>query len=579
MMFAVESCRRVTGSPRSLAALRLSIAAALLGLPLLASAQTTGAAQQDGITEELIRLLIKHNALPRDEAEGLIRKLQQQTTTASTPPAGATVPSPADANARPGNSGDVRVIYVPETEKQRLQAEIQDRLLAKVQAERWARPDAYPEWLERIDFVGDLRMRYELDAFDAGNSPFFIDYQKINAGAPYDVNSTNQQLPPLLNTSEDRNMMRARARFGLTARVADSLTAGLMFATGNTTNPVSTNQTLGTDFNKVTFTVDRAYLNFRPGEDWSLWVGRMPNPWLGTELIWDDDLNFDGLAVQFHHRGQSLSPFVTIGAFPVENTAFDSPSTQVAKDSSRDKWLYAAQLGTDWQIGADSRLSTGVAYYYFDKLEGELSSPLCQAFLSSNSCDSDVSRPAFLQKGNTLFALRDLAANPNNPNGPQYQYFGYATPFRVLDVTARLDLALSGPLRLRFDAAYLVNLGYDRNDVLALNPVNNYDLDDQPDTGGNGYYGQFTFGYPTIRDFAQWSVTGGYRYLESDAVVATFTDSDFHLGGSNAKGFNVGGSFGITRNSWLELQWSSASEVSGAPLSIDVFMLDVNARF
>ncbi|MFC4313794.1 putative porin [Steroidobacter flavus] len=539
---------------------RAAIAAALLGLPLVASAQ-------DGITEELIRLLIKHNALPREEAEGLIKKLQQQTA-AATPPAAPST----------GKSGDVRVVYVPEAEKQRMQAEIQENLLQTVKAENWARPDAYPEWLGRISFEGDVRMRYELDAFDDGNSPFFIDYQEINSGSPYDVNSTNQELPPLLNTTEDRNMMRARARFGLKAQVSDTLIAGLSFTTGNTTNPVSTNQTLGSDFNKVTFVIDRAYLNFQPGADWSLSVGRMPSPWLATELIWDDDLNFDGLALQFRHQGEVLTPFATVGAFPVENTAFDFPSTNVVKESSRDKWLYGAQLGAGLKIADETRLSLGVAYYYFDNVEGQLSS-LCPAFTSSVACDSDISRPAFLQKGNTLFALRDLAADPNNPNGPQYQYFGFASPFHILDVTTKLDMAVTGSLRLRFDAAYVVNLGYDEEDVIGLSPVNNYGLDDELETGNKGYYGQLTFGYPTIRDFGQWNVSGGYRYLESDAVVATFTDSDFHLGGTNTKGFHVGGAFGITRNSWLELQWLSASEVSGAPLAVDVFQLDLNARF
>lgn len=561
-MIAAVSTR--LGSPRLLTGLRMGIAAALLGLPLLASAQ-------EGITEELIRLLIKHNALPREEAENLIRKLQQQTAAAA--------PTPAQEPQPASKSGDVRVIYVPETEKQRMQSEIQQKLLETVKAENWAKPDAYPSWLERISFNGDVRMRYELDAFDGGNSPFFIDYQEINGRAPFDVNATNQELPPLLNTTQDRNMMRGRARFGLTAKVSEALTAGLSFATGNTTNPVSTNQTLGTDFNKLSLVVDRAYLDFRPARDWSLWVGRMPSPWLATELIWDDDLNFDGLALQFRHGGDVLSPFVTLGAFPVENTAFDFPSTDVVKQSSRDKWLYAAQLGTGWQITSDTQLSAGVAYYYFDELEGELSSPLCPAFTSSIACDSDSSRPGFLQKGNTLFALRNLAADPNNPNGPQYQYFGLASPFRILDVTTRLDVALLGALHLRFDAAYVVNFGYDRADVLSLSPVNNYDLNEQLDGGSKGYYGQLTFGHPRVREFAQWNVTGGYRYLESDAVVAAFTDSDFNLGGTNTKGFVVGGSFGVTHDAWLELQWLSASEVIGAPLSVDVVQLDINARF
>jgi hypothetical protein len=178
-----------------------------------------------------------------------------------------------------------------------------------------------------------------------------------------------------------------------------------------------------------------------------------------------------------------------------------------------------------------------------------------------------------------LFALRDLAADPNNPNGPQFQYFGLASPYRVLDFTTRFDIGLTGPRLLRLEGEYIVNLGYHRNDVLQLAPVNNYDLDDELRGGSRGFTGQFTYGYPVIREFAQWNVFGGYRYLESDAVVAAFTDSDFHYGGTNAKGFFFGANFGVTRASWLGLRWLSATEVSGAPLSVDIIQLDVNARF
>ncbi|MGH8446577.1 MAG: putative porin, partial [Solimonas sp.] len=475
--------------------------------------------------------------------------------------------------------GDVRIVYVPDSEKQKMQAEIQQKVLETAKNENWAEPHAYPTWLKRISFDGDLRLRYELDDFDSGNSPFFVNYQAINSGAPYDINPlTNQSLPALLNTTEDRNMMRVRARFGLKAKVSDDLTAGLRFSSGNSTNPVSTNQTLGTDFNKPSLVIDRAYLNYKPATGWSIWGGRMPSPWLSTELIWDDDLNFDGVAVQFKSDGQTLSPFVTVGAFPVENTAFDFPANNSVKVGSRDKWLYGAQIGSGWRIAPKIEARAGIAYYYFDKMQGETSS-LCPAWTSSVACDTDNSRSGFIQKGNTLFALRDLAADPDNPNGPQYQYFGLASPFHILDFTAKLDIALNGPLRLLIDGEYLANLGYSRSEVRKLTPVNNYDPDDDLRGGSRGFAGQFTVGYPKVREYAQWNVTGGYRYLESDAVVDAFTDSDFHLGGTNAKGFYIGGSFGFTQNAWLTLRWLSATEISGSPLAVDVLQFDVNAKF
>jgi hypothetical protein len=70
-----------------------------------------------------------------------------------------------------------------------------------------------------------------------------------------------------------------------------------------------------------------------------------------------------------------------------------------------------------------------------------------------------------------------------------------------------------------------------------------------------------------------------YKYLESDAVMDAYTDQDFHLGGTNAKGWIIGGDFGLTRNVWLSTRWFTANEISGPPLAIDVFHFNVNAKF
>ncbi len=62
-------------------------------------------------------------------------------------------------------------------------------------------------------------------------------------------------------------------------------------------------------------------------------------------------------------------------------------------------------------------------------------------------------------------------------------------------------------------------------------------------------------------------------------MLDAFTDSDFHLGGTNAKGFMIGGQYAIYKNTWLAARWMSADEITGLPLAIDVFQLDLNAKF
>ena len=58
-----------------------------------------------------------------------------------------------------------------------------------------------------------------------------------------------------------------------------------------------------------------------------------------------------------------------------------------------------------------------------------------------------------------------------------------------------------------------------------------------------------------------------------------FYESDFHLGGTNAKGWIVGGDVGVAKNVWLSAKWLTTNEISGPPFAIDVFQFNINARF
>lgn len=583
--------------------LTLIAAALLCGAALSpANAQQTGAPQpapptQADVTEEIIRRLQRHNAISKEDAEDLLHMLQaSQQAAPAAQAAGSPAAQAAAANAPATppveKKGDVRIMYIPEAQKQILSQEIEQKVLATTQAQNWARPDALPSWISRISFDGDFRFRYDWDWYDSNNFPF-INYQAINSGNPYDVNLSNPNNgngghipPPFLNTTEDRQLPRIRARIGMLAKVADDVTAGFRFNTGNNTNPVSTDQTLGTDFNKTTFVIDQAYMNYRPAHEWSLWAGRMPSPWFSpTQLVWDSDLNFDGIAVQFIGAPLAgVAPFATVGAFSVENSAYDFPSTSSSKIGSRDKWLYGAQIGAAWKLRDDLAGKAAVAYYDFSHIAGKESSP-CAVFTTSDFCDTDNSRPGFVQKGNTMFALRNLIADPNNPNGPQYQYFGLASPFRELDVNTSLDWGLHGPIHLMLDAEYVYNLAFDRRSVLAKGPTNNFGPGPDASTNGpyeggqRGFLVQMLGGYPNVAERWQWNVSGGYRRLESDAAVDAFTDSDFHFGGTNAKGYHLQGSLGFARNAWISARYFSATEVSGPPLSIDTLQLDLNGRF
>lgn len=558
--------------------------------PVAVEKSPAAAAGEETVTEELIRLLQQHNALSKADAEELIGKLQAQKQQAAQPQQQPAAAAAIAVPPLPDKKGQVRVIYVPESEKQKIRDEVKAEVVAQAKAENWAQPNALPEWTKRITIGGDFRFRYEFDHFDNTNDTQFINYQAINSGNPYDFNLgvSNNTLPPVLNTTQNRAQPRIRGRLLLNAAVSDDLNAGVRLTTGNSKNPVSTDQTLGMDTDKNTFVVDQAYLDYRPVSGLEAWAGRMPNPWLSTDLVWDPDINFDGVALKYERAlPAGFTPFLTMGAFAVQNTDFDFPSTDTSKVASHNKWLYAAQLGSDWKVNDTLDAKLGVAYYHFKNIQGRRSSP-CQPLSATASCDTDDSRPSFIQKGNTLFLIRDLSLI-TDPNDPQFNYAGLASPFHEIDVTSKLDFDVWGPRHLVFSADFVENLAYNYHSILAKSPINNYECS-KYDTKGNclvntyhtgkqGFMVQTLLGYPQVSERWQWSMLAGYKRLASDAVVDAFTDSDFHFGGTNAKGYYLQGTLGFTHNAWLSARYLSADEVSGPPLSIDVLQLDLNARF
>ena len=95
----------------------------------------------------------------------------------------------------------------------------------------------------------------------------------------------------------------------------------------------------------------------------------------------------------------------------------------------------------------------------------------------------------------------------------------------------------------------------------------------------NAFQVRADLGWPKVDAFGKWSVFTYYKYLERDAVLDAFTDSDFHLGGTNVKGWTVGGNYGLVKNVWLTGRWLTGNVISGPQYGVDVMQLDLNTRF
>lgn len=559
---------------------RLSLAVGMVIATLVGQA-VAAPAPSENATINLIRLLVEQGILKQDKADALIAQAQNEAAQAKQ--AAASTAVAAGPVAAPG---DVRVQYVPAAVRDQIRDQVKAEVMATAKQENWAAPNTFPDWASRISFDGDIRLRDESRYYSGNNSNEIVDFAKLNNNGPYDVNpNSSTSLPPLLNTREDReNLFRLRARLGMKAVISEEWTAGIRIGTGSDNNPVSTTQNLGGGFAKKDIWLDQGYLSWKPMDELTLTGGRFANPFMSTDMLYSNDLNFDGVAAIFDHKlNREWGVFGTVGAFPVDYTNDTSSSNGFDKEESDNKWLYGAQLGAKWAINSNNRLKGALAYYRFDDIQGQRSSP-CEPWAGAPGCDSDGSRAAFMQKGNSVFLLRDITPNPLNPSAtPQPQFVGLASEFNLLDLNLVWDADLPQDFKLRSQGNYIHNLSYDEGDMRKRSAgqiVNNLDSSGEIESGANAWMVQFTLGNALdLKRKGDWNLFAGYKYIQPDALPDGFNDSSFHLGGTNAKGYFMGGNYGLAKNVSATGRWMSTEAVYGAPFDIDVLQLEINTRF
>ncbi|WAC72449.1 putative porin [Roseateles sp. SL47] len=576
--------------------LRTLAGALVLALPTLAAhAQTQATSQaapaaKESTMVQLIRGLMSSGALAKDVGEALLAQAQAEALASQQ--SQPTQRRVAGAPSTRVDNGDVRVTYVPQTVRDQIRDEVKAEVMAQAKSEGWAAPNETPEWSKRIHVEGDVRVRNESRLYAGGNSDQVVNFAAINKGDPYDVNpNTAAELPPLLNTRENRsNQWRVRARLGVVADLSESTHAGVRLASGSDDSPVSTTQTLGGGLQKKALWLDQAWLSHSPLDGLTLTGGRFGNPFQTTELLFSSDLNMDGVAASFRRAvgaKKDAEVFASLGFIPLEYLSSDFPSRSQDKAPSQSKWLVGLQAGGTWKLNDSNRVGGSLGYFDFHNISGEVSAA-CALYAGEDHCSTDWSRPAFMQKGNTIMSIRDIALNPNDPaNTPTPQYFGLASQFRVLDVAARWDTEVTTGFPLRLDLNYLRNTAYDVKEMFSRargNILNNYGGSGATTqtafrSGGNAYQVQATLGTVQPQLKGQWHVLAGYRRIEPDAVPDGYNDATFHGGGTNARGFIIGGAYAFDKNAWLSGRWMSSKEVVGPPLSIDTLLIDFNARF
>jgi hypothetical protein len=183
-------------------------------------------------------------------------------------------------------------------------------------------PEAEPKkekWYDRIDFKGDLRLRYE---------GFWIDG---------------------LSDNDHRSRFRLRVRPGIYTDVTDWMDVGLQLRSGDPSDPVSDNQSVDGGFSMKQIAISEAFAGF-DATDWLYVRAGKFDPkklWTVSDMQWDDDVTVEGMLEK-----------LSFGA--VEGSLYQYFLEE--RSGGKDSVLYGGQAQGSFDLGSKHSITVGAGY-------------------------------------------------------------------------------------------------------------------------------------------------------------------------------------------------------------------------
>ncbi len=279
---------------------------------------------------------------------------------------------------------------------------------------------------------------------------------------------------------QDRNRLRFRARLALDGAINKNFDWGLKLASGSFTDPVSSNQSLTDFYDRKPFALERAFIRYDSKTDRvgvQLVAGKFGPTFRRTQLVWDDDLNFEGASEAIYFKTDSSLEQIKL-------VAFQLPFKEVS--GGKDGMLYGGQLQTDWKMSSTVSANVNVAYYDWVRAS--------QVLQALGAPETQVNGGISLSTTNRV--IRDANGNVT----------GLLANFNLFDVLADLTWQVSSRFPVTFTFDYVRNLSSR--------------IDDEQ----NGYWAGFQV--RRTRERGDW--TAGYTFarIEQDAILAPFNFSD-----------------------------------------------------
>lgn len=424
--------------------------------------------------------------------------------------------------------------------------------------------------ITEVELYGDIRVRYE--------------QRQGQTGPPSTLDPANDTLK--------RSRERYRFRMGLRGTLADDWFFGFRIETS--TNARSTNVTFGDDAGpdgkaSDTVGIGQAYLGYSGFRDTRLTAGKMPNPFVTTSMVWDGDINPEGLAEQWRHTF---------------NISFGGGQTTSAAAESKDGKSVAAVTSEPTRMSIE--LFANLAQFVYDDENPE--NPLGPATVSNGrlvpvtdawlfgwqiGAKFNFTKTTYLQLAPTIYNYGGA--------GDSFNTYFSGDPDRLAGMpptrTARNQTGVDSLLVFDMPTEFGWNIGELPFRIFGDFAVN-LDADDRaekaghPDKGDQRYAYQIGLGVGRVKVKHDWELRAFWQHTEQFSLDPNLVDSDFFDSRINMEGIVVQAGYGITDAIVFNLSYGYGEQVDDSlgtggvgdiPLNplrrYEIFQADLNVKF
>lgn len=297
-----------------------------------------------------------------------------------------------------------------------------------------------------------------------------------------------------------RPRLRVRARVGFDGKINNNFTWGIRLASGAFTDPISTNQTLSDFFERKPFGIERAFVKYdsltdRVGVE--LVAGKFEPTFRRTQLVWDDDVNVEGISEAIYFKTDSRLK-------QIKFVAFQLPFDEVSGGS--DGELYGGQLQTDWNLSSKVSARVDAAYYDWVRADDVLRA----LGASTTVVNGGINNGAAIAGGQN----GALGTTNRVITDSEGRAIGLLANFHLLDILTSITWKRGERYPLTFGFDFVRNL--------------THRIDDEK----NGYLASVQMG--RYQKQGDWLLNYTYARIEQDAVLVPFNFSDILATNSRA---------------------------------------------